>query len=228
MSARARRRAALLGALAALLAVVPAGPARADGDPASDILLAQDLFLPYPPNGVSAPVARALQTTLGRARARGFPVKVALVADARDLGSAGQLFAAPQDYADLLTQELTVNVVHGRELELPRVLVVLPSGLGGNNLGDTAGTALEGLFPPEAEGPDGLARTAARAVSRLAAAAGHPFALPPLPAAVAAGSGGGGGGGLPSGVLFGAPVLLVLLVVGALTLRRAEPEPGDP
>ena len=211
----------LLG-LVAVAALAPAAAARADGDPASDVLLSQDVFFPYAPNGVSRPLQQALQTTVARAKGKGFALKVALIADVRDLGSAGQLLREPQRYADLLTTELSLNVTHGREVQAPRVLTVLPTGLGGNNLGDTAGDALEGVLPAEADGPDGLARTAAVAVGKLTQAAGRPIVMPELPAASgASASSGAGSGGVPSLVLFGAPVLLLVLVVVALNVRSA-------
>lgn len=219
----------------AAAALVPVAPARADGDPASDVLLAQDVFFPYAPNRVSKPLEQALQTTVKRAKDRGFALKVALIADVRDLGSAGQLLREPQRYADLLTTELSLNVARGRGVQGPRVLAVLPTGLGGNNLGDTAGDALEGVLPAEADGPDGLARTAAVAIGKLTRAAGRPIVMPELPAA--SGVRANGGGGVPAFVLFGAPVLLLVLVVVALNARLGgldEParppggSPGDP
>lgn len=194
-------------------------PAWADGDPASDVLLGQDVFLPYAPNSVSKPMEDALTATLERARKRGFAMKVAVIADRRDLGSVGQLIGEPQQYADLLTEELSLNVTHGRRLAAPRVLTVLPTGLGGNNLGDTAGDALQGVAPDPDGGPDGLARTAAVAVGRLTEAAGKPIAMPELPEA---GSAGSGGGGVPSAVLFGVPVLLLVVVVIGLNARMGK------
>ncbi len=219
---------ATVALLVALGLLMTAPPAWADGDPASDILLAQDVFLPYPPNTVSKPVEKALLTTVERAKQKGFTVKVALIADTRDLGSVGQLFGEPQKYADLLTTTISFNVDpnDGDPVKNARVLTVHPGGLGGNNLGDNAGDALEGVFPVTEEGPDGLARAAAVAVGKLAAAEGKPIELPELPAAAGVSS---GGGGVPSFVLFGAPVLLLLLVVVGLNRRMANAEPeGEP
>ncbi len=231
MRRRALRRAAALALVLALVLAAPAAPAWADGDPASDVLLAQDTFLPYPPSDVSPPVRRALTTTVARAKAKGFGVKVAIITSERDLGSVGNLLGNPQGYADLLTQELSLNVRHGRDaVGAPRVLVVLPGGLGGNNLGDGAGTALDGLQPVADEGPDGLARTAATAVGRLAAADGKAFAVPALPRARGtSGGSGGAGAGMPAAVVFGAPVLLVALVAAALAVRgRSAPTAAEP
>lgn len=208
--------------VAAVAALGPAASARADGDPASDVLLAQDAFLPYAPNVVSKPVEAALADTLKRAKAKGFPMKVALIADKRDLGSVAQLIGDPQKYADLLTTELSLNATHGTEVEKPRVLTVLPTGIGGNNLGDNAGTALEGILPADGA-PDELALTAAVAVGKLAAADGKAFAMPALPEA-SAGSGGDGGGGIPAWVMFGAPVLLLVLAVLAVNARMGKPK----
>ncbi len=198
-----------------LLGLVLAAPASGDGDPASDILLGQDLFLPYAPNTLSKPTEVALKTTIERAKRRGFPVKVAIIADRRDLGSVGQLFPEPQRYADLLTQEISLEVVRGTA-EAPRVLTVLPGGLGGNNLGDTAGEALDGVLPDAEEGADGLGRTAVVAIGKLAAAAGKPFEVPTLPSASAPQR---AGGGVPGFVLFGAPVLLLVVALVAVNRR---------
>ena len=85
-------------ALAAAAACLTAGAARADGDPASDTLLLQNVFFPY-----SAPTRAtesALQTAVNDVYAHGDRVKVALVYDPTDLGSVGSLFGKP-DAVDL-------------------------------------------------------------------------------------------------------------------------------
>lgn len=217
------RRCIVLLTLALLLS--PA-TAIADGDPASDVLLGQDIFLPYAPNTVSPPVAAALKATMARTKQQGYEVKVALIAEERDLGSAGQLLTKPQAYANLLTQEISLNVAHGSGVKQPRVLTVQPAGLGGNNLGDNAGDALDGVLPASSA-PDELARTAAIAVGKLAAADGKPIAMPELPKAAAAP--GKGGDGLPAWLLYAAPVLLVGLAIAGVNARmnRQHDEPGD-
>ncbi len=201
-------------------------PALADGDPASDVLLGEDIFLPYAPNTVSPPVKEALAATVARAKKAGYEVKLALIADRRDLGSVGQLFNKPQEYANLLTQELSLNVSHGTGVEQARVLIVQPVGLGGNNLGANAGDALDGVVPAQSTA-DELARTAAIAVGKLAAADGKPIAMPELPEAAAAS---GEGGGLPSWLLYAAPVLLVGLAIAGVNTRtkRLDQEPDEP
>ena len=69
------RRAALVAL--AVLALLPAAAA-ADGDPASDVLLAQDVYYPYAPK-VSKPMSTALNGLLARVRKSGYPMKVALI-----------------------------------------------------------------------------------------------------------------------------------------------------
>ncbi len=225
-----RRVAVLTAALALLLAglVALAAPdgARADGDPASDILISQDVFYPYAPNTVARELQTALNGQVKAAKAAGFPVKVALIAAATDLGSVPQLFGEPQKYADLLTTELSFNTK-------PRVLVVLPGGLGGNNLGDDAGPALAPVTIEAEAGPDGLARAAMQAVGALTKANGTPVPVPAVALEQGrVGSGGGssgGGGGAPPLLVFGLPVLLVALLAGiaARRDRRREDDEAD-
>ncbi|MCW3041712.1 MAG: hypothetical protein JWM31_3617 [Solirubrobacterales bacterium] len=217
-----RRRSARLLLLLCCAALLLAGPARADGDPASDVLLGQDAYYPYAPNKVARDLQRALDGMLEQAKAKHFELKIAMIAAPVDLGAVPQLFTQPQKYADLLTSELAFNTK-------PRVLVVLPSGLGGNNLGDRAGAALTGITPEEAAGPDGLARAAMLAVGRLTAANGTPVPVP----AVARGSGRAsgrreGGGGASPLLIVGVPVALVLLAAGAAALRGRGQEDVDP
>ena len=67
--------------------------ARADGDPASDYLLTRSTFVP-PDLGISAADAARLSTTVALAQARGYPIRVALIGSAYDLGSVS--LARPQ------------------------------------------------------------------------------------------------------------------------------------
>ena len=113
---------ALVAALAAALTVVPL--ARADGDPASDYLLTRSTFVP-PDLGISAADAARLSTT---AQARGYPIHVALIGSAYDLGSVSSLDRKPKEYARFLGQELTL-IYHGR------LLVVMPNGFGVSRAG---------------------------------------------------------------------------------------------
>lgn len=180
LTPRARTSVSRLAAAAivALLGGSVLGPkARADGDPASDILLSQNVFYPY-----GSPVSRSVQNTLnaevalaGRAH---FPIKVALIAAPTDLGVVPNLFDKPQKYADFLDQEIKFLV--GRE----PLLVVMPNGYGVRWLSRRATLAAATLKKPAGAYGDALGRAAFMAVAELAAAAGHPIASlrPPPPA----------------------------------------------
>lgn len=206
MTANALTRAALV---AIVMLGAPPATAGADGDPASDVLLNTDAFYPYRP--VSTKVVRALDATIARARAAGYPIKVALIGSRSDLGAVPGLLGHPQRYADFLETEISFN---GH----PRLLVVMPQGLGLAAAGSRR--PLEGIRVDRRGGSDALARAAIPAVAALARAAGHPFKPPAVPAG--AGSRGGGGASL---LVFAVPLALVALLAGASLLRRRETEP---
>jgi hypothetical protein len=209
--------------LCLLVLVVLAAPsaARADGDPASDVLLGQDVFYPYAPNTVSKPVRGALDTMVAEAKKKGFGVKVALIAAPPDLGAYPYLITDPQKYADLLTKEITFNTK-------PRVLAVLPAGIGGTNLGDNAGPALTGVTPDPKGGGDALAQTAMVALGKLTKAEGKPVAVPAAATAPSSGeSGSGKGGGTSPLLIFGVPVLLVVLAAAVAARRGARHDDDD-
>jgi hypothetical protein len=199
------RHAAVL-ALAAL-ALLPSAAA-ADGDPASDVLLAQDVYYPYAPK-VSRPLTTALDTLLKRVRASGYPMKVALIESPADLGAYPNLFGSTQRYANLLLPEISFN-------SRPHMLVVMPSGFAGNNLGPKVDSALRGIKIDQAAKSDGLAQAALTAVARLATANGHPTPVPAAAAARVAPSKASSKRSTPSLLVYGGPVLLALLAVGAL------------
>src|SRR5436305_1644314 len=119
-SASARRSARRRGS-SALVALVTAGAVLADGDPASDALIVQNVFFPYPAPPASA--TGALSTQVEKAYTRGYRVKVAVVASETDLGSVPSLFNKPQDYAKFLGEELQFYYVGP-------LLVVMPAGYG--------------------------------------------------------------------------------------------------
>jgi hypothetical protein len=166
--------------------------ARADGDPASDVLLQQDAYYPYAPP-TSPRLRKALDGLLARARAAGYPMKVALIQTVADLGAyssrpagAGSppqspdlMFSHPQRYADQLSYEL-LTIRHGNARnESLHLLVVFPSGFSGKGLGDHVDEALAPLSVDAAAQADGLAQAAMRAVARIATAEGHRLAVPP-------------------------------------------------
>jgi hypothetical protein len=207
-----RRLLPLLAALV-VLASAPAA-ARADGDPASDVLLLQDSYLPYAPQ-VSKPVANALNGLLAQVKSKGYEMKVAIIESQQDLGSVPQLFGQPQDYALFLEREISFN-------SKPHLLVVMPAGYGVANMPAGAPSVIKSLGKPPGTGSDDLARGAIDAVVALSKAAGHPVPKPNVP-------GGGGGGGSSSPLLiFGVPVLLLALAGLLATLKRRQSEADEP
>jgi len=109
-------------ALAAALLGAAAPAARADGDPASDFLVQQDMYYGSGLDLKSKPAAQ-LPALLAQAREKGYETRVALIAADSDLGSAALLWQKPQLYAEFLGQELS-NIYKGR------TLVVMPNGYG--------------------------------------------------------------------------------------------------
>ncbi len=151
-----------------------AGSARADGDPASDVLVSQALFLPQDA-GVPASQQAQLGALLTAAQRDGFQIRVAIIASSTDLGSITALWRQPQNYARFLAQELSL-------LYRGPLLVVMPNGYGLYRLAGARPaeqSALAGAGPP---GPN-LATATLTAIERLASASGHNL---PLPDAVAA------------------------------------------
>jgi hypothetical protein len=147
-----------------------AGQARADGDPASDVLAAQTVFLPQ--DGAIPPVQQAQLTQLVSSAGRaGFPLRVALIATRSDLGSVTALWRQPSAYARFLGQELS-QVFHGT------LLVVMPNGFGVARVGAGPADRAAGGAGGGAVGGAALGGAAISAVQRLAAAAGHPLVTP--------------------------------------------------
>jgi cytochrome oxidase Cu insertion factor (SCO1/SenC/PrrC family) len=161
MRARAILDVGLVVLLAVLLVAGSARPARADGDPASDVLLTQRMFVPV---DVTAPAAQqaALSRLLAVAGQTRFPVRVAVIDSAYDLGSVTVLWGKPQTYAQFLGIEL--SLVHRSPL-----LVVMPDGLGFAWPGHATAWAAAPLAGVRiATGGAGLLSAAADAVQRLA------------------------------------------------------------
>lgn len=155
------------GLLMAAAAHAPA--ALADGDPASDVLASQPAFVPAD-GGASATQQAQLAAVLAAARQQGYPVRVAVIATATDLGSISELWRMPRSYAAFLGQELSL-IYRGT------LLVVMPNGVGVYEVGAKPSAASRSLPPSLATLVPGrsLAPAAVTAVTRLAAAAGHPL-----------------------------------------------------
>lgn len=151
------------GLLVLALALVLVSGAAADGDPASDALIAQNVFFPYPTPPASA--SGALSSAVEAAYAKGFRVKVAVIASEQDLGSVPSLFNKPQEYAQFLGQELQFYYVGP-------LLITMPSGFGIYDGGRSVAAEDAVLAKLKVSGSSGeeLTRSAATAVQKLLAA----------------------------------------------------------
>ena len=200
------RALALSLAVVALGAAGPVSIARADGDPASDYLVANQVFLTAQ-SVTSTPAERRLLALVRAANRDGFAIRVALVSSDYDLGSITALWRKPQIYARFLGLELS-----GAYRQ--RLLVVMPNGFGFNWPGHAAATAaafrtLEGVAPGGASAD--LAPAATAALRRLAAAAGVT-----LPTGVTVPAGG------PTRTASGSSAITVaIVVIGVLALAGA-------
>jgi hypothetical protein len=147
------------------IAVLAPSRAAADGDPASDTLLVENVFYPYAP-----PTTEALQRSLNGITAAAArdrtPVRVALIASPTDLGTISVLFGKPQEYADFLDQEISFGAKQP-------LLVVMADGYGTQGLTRAAAAAVAALPRPASGASDQLAAAALAAVTRIAAANGH-------------------------------------------------------
>jgi hypothetical protein len=151
--------------LVALVALVAVPAAHADGDPASDYLITQRVFLPYDTQ-IPKSDKQVLAGIVADAHDKGFPIRVAVIGSDYDLGSVTILWKQPRRYAKFLAQEL--EFVHKDPL-----LTVMPNGMGFYWVGRKAAGENETLADiPIAPGGHGLAQAATRAVEQLAAARG--------------------------------------------------------
>jgi protein SCO1/2 len=168
---------ALLAVVLAVVALAVLSPAaRADGDPGSDVLVYQNLFVAADSN-ISVPQQVELGNLLTAADKDGFPVRVAVIATPNDLGAITALWKQPASYARFLGVELSLAYAQ-------RLLVVMPNGYGFNWQGHSTTSAYRVLGKlPVDSGPSGLVTAAETAVRSLAAASGVRVTVP------AAGSG---------------------------------------
>jgi hypothetical protein len=204
-----RFRALAAAALAVVACTLAASPARADGDPASDYLLTQNVFVPFNTKVSSALTQQLAGLTLDAKRKR-YPIKVALIATPYDLGAITALWRKPQQYAKFLAQEISF-------VYRDRLLIVMPNGFGIYHLGHPTAEEKRVISRLSVRpGGNGIAASAITAVKQLAAADGVKL----VPRRVAA----------PSGsdthdryliLLIAAVVLLVLVIAMPLRRRRA-------
>jgi hypothetical protein len=187
-----RRFGALLVALTVL--ALPAG-ARANGDPASDILLTAQVFLPYEAP-ISTSTGDELKQTVAAANAKGYKIRAALIAFTGDLGTAVSLWGHPQAYAKFLGSEIAFVYAN-------RLLIAMPSGFGFYDGKKPVAKELRVLARIKpGKTPTPLAKSATEAVRALAASAG--VALP---------KGSGGSSSRDRLIILGAAVLAFVAVL---------------
>lgn len=192
------------------LAVLVAPAARADGDPASDVLASQSVFLPADA-GASPGEQRQLDAVVRDAAGRGFPIRVAVISSPADLGSVSALWHRPQPYAEFLGQELGL-------MFSGQVLVVMPNGFGLYHAGRHTATELAALarMRPASAHP---AAVASDAVRRLAASAGHAVTQVPRAGPAAGTTQDAGPGAVSSAVLVAGALLVGLAWAASLRAR---------
>jgi hypothetical protein len=197
-----------LAVLVALVALLVPGAARANGDPASDVLLGEQVFLPF-----EAPISSSAQSdlrkTVADANTKGFKIRVALIAFTSDLGTAVSLWKHPEDYSKFLGKEIAF-VYTGP------LLVSMPSGFGFYDQGRPVAKEQQVLATIKpGQIPTALAESTTEAVRALAAAQG--ITLPKVSS--------GGGSATHDRLILGAAVaafLLVLVFPASLLRRRAR------
>ncbi len=199
------RLATLLAAVLAVACLLPTG-ALGDGDPASDVLLGENVFYPYQPP-VSSALQKSLNAETAAAKRAGFPIKVALIASPVDLGVIPDLFGKPQKYADFLDQEISFQTKQP-------LIVVMYNGYGVRGLPAKSVSALASVPKPAGKASNHLATAAMNAVQKMADAAGHPLA-----SEQSSSSSGGGSSTLLIAVLAAVAVLAALLLA-VVTVRR--------
>ena len=187
--------------------------ARADGDPGSDVLVFQNLFV-TPDAGLSVAEQAQLGDLLQASQRAGMAVRIAVIANRFDLGSVTALWREPRAYARFLGIELSLAYSG-------RLLVVMPNGLGFNWPGHQAAPAYQSLAGVQiGRGGTGLFNAAQAAVRALAAAGG--VNLPAAGTSHPQGSAGGtpslAGGSGTTGSNQGADARVALIAIVVLIL----------
>ncbi len=106
---------------------------RADGDPGSDVLVYQPLFVAADAH-ISIPEQVQLTAMLRATAKGGAPVRVAIISHRSDLGAVTALWGKPASYAHFLGYELSLSYKG-------QLLVVMPDGFGLNWPGHSTAAA---------------------------------------------------------------------------------------
>jgi hypothetical protein len=165
--------------LAVFAASLVAAGARANGDPASDVLPFSNVFLSIK-DPRTLPAGRDLLAETQAAAKKKRPIKVAVISEPSDLGLIQSLWRKPQTYAHFLGMEL---FQFGRYKGT--LIVSMPNGYGINGPDAARGKpALARLPKPNTNDLEKLGQDTATAVRQVAAANGYV-----LPASPDSGSG---------------------------------------
>jgi len=180
--------------------------AHANGDPASDYLLVQKLFLPASTKIDQAEVNR-LNALLSSAERDNFKIRVAVILSPADLGTAFSLYRKPQRYAEFLGLELSF-VYRGR------LVVVMPNGYGYsvNGKPDPKTSKLLQALPPPGHDATKEVSGAQTAVRKLALASGHRLAV----------SSSGGGSSTRDRITIAAAATAAIALFAAVVLYRRQ------
>jgi len=202
----------LVALVAATVCLSAPSLARANGDPASDYLLTQNSFLPFTTKIDQTSVKR-LNALLAAAKAKKFPIRVAVILSPSDLGTAFSLFGQPEKYVRFLGLELSF-VYRGR------LLVVMPSGYGFavNGNPDPKASAVLTKLPPPGRDATKEVDAAIVAVQKLAAAEGRHLAVPKVS---------GGSSSRDRLTIAAAATAGIALIAAIVLYRRRDGPAGD-
>jgi hypothetical protein len=235
-----KRLAALVAVVALALGFAPS--ARADGDPAGDVLAQQTVFYGSALDLRSQPAAQ-LPALLEQAKAKGYELRVAAMSIQQDMGAIDYLWDDPLNYVDFLAQELAYRYQG-------RVLVIMPSGYAIYRLGHSSVRDQRVLdkLEPAGEDPAAVLPSALDAVVALARARAIALTVPDVAAppggvkqpgshfasrAAAAQTGSGSrstraatSGGGSGAWLFALPVVALVAAAGVLIVRGRRRDRG--
>ena len=183
--------------------------ARANGDPASDYLLLQSIFLPFNAK-VDGDVTERLTDTIKEAGKADFPIKVAVIGSRYDLGTAFSLYNKAQRYSEFLGLELSFQYQG-------RLLVVMPNGYGYSINGKASPAGIKVVQKLPAPGKDATKQVegATVAIRRLAAADG-----------IVVSSGGRGGSETRDRLVIAAGAVALVALLAAIVFYRRERAPA--
>jgi hypothetical protein len=186
--------------LAAGLPALAAPAAQADGDPASDILLYQNAYLPYG-QVLPARIQENVQQVAANANGAGFPLRVAVLGSEDDMGAVVAMYGKPKQYARFLHGEFVAGPAaytrHANSATRARsgaagraaqaaLLVVMPNGYGVAGPVPTGAVRAVESTPVDARDGLSLGEAAVKGVAKLAQASGHRIEVPADPLAEAA------------------------------------------